>query len=201
MTAHALGDLIGTLIQLFVDDGGMAGDDFANARKHAPPPTACSRHRTSVAEVWFSSAQTGNQTEKKTGGTRLAVHSFPSLVPGLPGLHVVWAGHAEGLCPYPVNRWSWSVCLDNNHHPRKTLLYRLRHGSASVSNTCLVLSVFFLAQLFCSCSNPRYDLCLNKLNSSKALLWSSTCLMVDAGSREEAHYRLWTEWGSREQRL
>jgi hypothetical protein len=28
MTASALGDLIGTLIELFVDDGGMAGDDF-----------------------------------------------------------------------------------------------------------------------------------------------------------------------------
>ena len=30
MTASALGDLIGTLIELFVDDGGMAGDDFEN---------------------------------------------------------------------------------------------------------------------------------------------------------------------------
>src|ERR1700678_3438005 len=28
MTGKALGDLIGTLIELFVDDGGMAGDDF-----------------------------------------------------------------------------------------------------------------------------------------------------------------------------
>ena len=28
MTADALGDLIGILIELFVDDGGMAGDDF-----------------------------------------------------------------------------------------------------------------------------------------------------------------------------
>jgi RNase H-like domain found in reverse transcriptase/Reverse transcriptase (RNA-dependent DNA polymerase) len=28
MTANALGDLIGILIELFVDDGGMAGDDF-----------------------------------------------------------------------------------------------------------------------------------------------------------------------------
>jgi hypothetical protein len=28
MTATALGDLIGTLIELFVDDGGLAGDDF-----------------------------------------------------------------------------------------------------------------------------------------------------------------------------
>jgi hypothetical protein len=28
MTADALGDLIGTLIELFVDDGGLAGDDF-----------------------------------------------------------------------------------------------------------------------------------------------------------------------------
>ena len=28
MTATSLGDLIGTLIELFVDDGGMAGDDF-----------------------------------------------------------------------------------------------------------------------------------------------------------------------------
>jgi len=37
MTAKALGDLIGTLFELFVDDGGMAGDDFntmlANTRK------------------------------------------------------------------------------------------------------------------------------------------------------------------------
>jgi hypothetical protein len=37
MTAKALGDLIGTLIELFVDDGGMAGDVFetmlANTRK------------------------------------------------------------------------------------------------------------------------------------------------------------------------
>ena len=28
MTAKALGDLIGTLLELFVDDGGLAGDDF-----------------------------------------------------------------------------------------------------------------------------------------------------------------------------
>ena len=28
MTARALGDLIGTLLELFVDDGGLAGDDF-----------------------------------------------------------------------------------------------------------------------------------------------------------------------------
>jgi hypothetical protein len=28
MTANALGDLIGTLMELFVDDGGLAGDDF-----------------------------------------------------------------------------------------------------------------------------------------------------------------------------
>ena len=37
MTATALGDLIGTLIELFVDDGGQAGDDFnimlGNTRK------------------------------------------------------------------------------------------------------------------------------------------------------------------------
>ena len=37
MTARALGDLIGTLIELFVDNGCMAGDDFkimlANTRK------------------------------------------------------------------------------------------------------------------------------------------------------------------------
>jgi hypothetical protein len=37
MTATALGDLIGTLFELFVDDGGMAGDDFrimlANTKK------------------------------------------------------------------------------------------------------------------------------------------------------------------------
>jgi hypothetical protein len=37
MTARALGDLIGTLMELFVDDGGLAGDDFdtmlANTRK------------------------------------------------------------------------------------------------------------------------------------------------------------------------
>ena len=37
MTAKALGDLIGILIELFVDDGGMAGDDFetmlANTKK------------------------------------------------------------------------------------------------------------------------------------------------------------------------
>ena len=35
----------------------------------------------SVAEVWFSLAQTGNQTEKKTHGTRLAVHGFLGVVP------------------------------------------------------------------------------------------------------------------------
>jgi hypothetical protein len=28
MTAQALGDLVGILFELFVDDGGMAGDDF-----------------------------------------------------------------------------------------------------------------------------------------------------------------------------
>jgi hypothetical protein len=28
MTANALGDLVGVLFELFVDDGGMAGDDF-----------------------------------------------------------------------------------------------------------------------------------------------------------------------------
>ena len=28
MTARALGDLTGILIELFVDDGGMAGDNF-----------------------------------------------------------------------------------------------------------------------------------------------------------------------------
>lgn len=28
MTADALGDLVGVLFELFVDDGGMAGDDF-----------------------------------------------------------------------------------------------------------------------------------------------------------------------------
>jgi hypothetical protein len=28
MTARALGDLTGTLFELFVDDGGMAGDSF-----------------------------------------------------------------------------------------------------------------------------------------------------------------------------
>ena len=28
MTANALGDLVGTLFELFVDDGGMAGDIF-----------------------------------------------------------------------------------------------------------------------------------------------------------------------------
>ena len=28
MMATSLGDLIGTLIELFVDDGGMAGNDF-----------------------------------------------------------------------------------------------------------------------------------------------------------------------------
>ncbi|KAG6903546.1 hypothetical protein DXG01_016988, partial [Tephrocybe rancida] len=28
MTATALGDMIGTLFELFVNDGGMAGDDF-----------------------------------------------------------------------------------------------------------------------------------------------------------------------------
>jgi hypothetical protein len=37
MTARALGDFIGTLMELFVDDGGLAGDDFdimmANTRK------------------------------------------------------------------------------------------------------------------------------------------------------------------------
>ena len=37
MTADALGDLIGTLLELFVDDGGLAGDDFgtmlANTRQ------------------------------------------------------------------------------------------------------------------------------------------------------------------------
>ena len=37
MTAGALGDLIGTLLELFVDDGGLAGDDFdtmlANTRR------------------------------------------------------------------------------------------------------------------------------------------------------------------------
>jgi hypothetical protein len=37
VTANALGDFIGTLIELFVDDGGLAGDDFdvmmANTRK------------------------------------------------------------------------------------------------------------------------------------------------------------------------
>ena len=37
MTANTLGDFIGTLIELFVDDGGLAGDDFdvmlANTRK------------------------------------------------------------------------------------------------------------------------------------------------------------------------
>jgi len=29
MTAGALGDLVGTLFELFVDDGGMAGDEFS----------------------------------------------------------------------------------------------------------------------------------------------------------------------------
>ena len=37
MTARALGDLVGTLLELFVDDGGLAGDDFdtmlANTRQ------------------------------------------------------------------------------------------------------------------------------------------------------------------------
>jgi hypothetical protein len=28
MTAQALGDLVGILFELFVDDGGMVGDDF-----------------------------------------------------------------------------------------------------------------------------------------------------------------------------
>ena len=28
ITGKALGDFIGTLIELFVDDGGLAGDDF-----------------------------------------------------------------------------------------------------------------------------------------------------------------------------
>ena len=28
MTARALGDLTGILIELFIDDGGMAGDNF-----------------------------------------------------------------------------------------------------------------------------------------------------------------------------
>ena len=28
VTARALGDLVGTLVELFTDDGGVAGDDF-----------------------------------------------------------------------------------------------------------------------------------------------------------------------------
>jgi hypothetical protein len=42
LTANAFGDLIGKLFQLFVDDGGLAGD---NARRHTLTPTAGVRQR------------------------------------------------------------------------------------------------------------------------------------------------------------
>jgi len=29
VTSRALGDMVGTLVELFTDDGGLAGDDFS----------------------------------------------------------------------------------------------------------------------------------------------------------------------------
>ena len=69
MTAKALGDLIGTLCELFVDDGGMAGDDFelmlTNTRKllqrilETGLSLSASKSKFFVTEATFAGARVG----------------------------------------------------------------------------------------------------------------------------------------------
>lgn len=104
MTAEALGDLVGTLLELFVDDGGMAGDDFETKfqnlntffQRCRETGLSLSAQKTKLfmSEVVFAGDRVGKE------GVRGDPAKLTAVVDWQRPRNIQNLGHFLGLCGY-----------------------------------------------------------------------------------------------------